>query len=229
MPHSYQVNDYEQPISEKAVSRAAEGLPEEGFIFCSFNAHYKIEPEIFSLWMRLLSELPTSLLWLAQGGATSRQKLQREAQARGIDAQRLIFADIRPKAEHLARLRLANLFLDTPICNAHTTASDALWAGLPLITCPGDTFTSRVAASLLTAANLPELIVPNLADYERLALKLAHQPSQLQQIRHKLAANRDTCPLFDTPRFVGYLEQAYLAMWQRYIAGEKPKTIVIPE
>ena len=229
MPYTYQVNDYQQPISEKPVSRAAEGLPEEGFIFCCFNAHYKIDPEIFDLWMRLLLEVPNSVLWLAQGWPTSRQNLRQEAQKRGVEPERLIFGNVLPKAEHLARLRLADLFLDTPICNAHTTASDALWAGVPLITCPGETFTSRVAASLLTAANLPELIVANLAEYQRLALKLARHPRQLQQAREKLAANRKSCPLFDTPRFVGYLEQAYQAMWERYLAGKKAKSIVIQE
>jgi predicted O-linked N-acetylglucosamine transferase (SPINDLY family) len=228
MPHTYQINDYRQPISESPVSRAAEGLPEEGFIFCCFNAHYKIDPEIFSLWMRLLLEVPNSVLWLAQGSPTSR-RLVKEAQKRGIKPERLIFSKILPKAEHLARLRLADLFLDTPICNAHTPASDALWAGVPLITYPGETFTSRVAASLLTAANLPELIVANLAEYQRLALSLARHPSELQKVRDKLAANRKRCPLFDTPRFVGYLEQAYQATWEQYLAGKKAKRIVIRE
>ncbi|MGB0384292.1 MAG: UDP-N-acetylglucosamine-peptide N-acetylglucosaminyltransferase [Ardenticatenaceae bacterium] len=229
MPHTYQINDYRQPICEKPVSRAAEGLPEEGFIFCCFNAHYKIDPEIFSLWMGLLLEVPNSVLWLAEGRLISRQNLRQEAQKRGIEPERLIFGKLLPKAEHLARLRLADLFLDTPICNAHTTASDALWAGVPLITCPGETFASRVAASLLTAANLPELIVANLAQYQRLALNLACHASELQQVRDKLAIDRKRGPLFDTPRFVGYLEQAYQAMWERHLTGQKAQPIVIRE
>ncbi|MHC5728956.1 MAG: O-linked N-acetylglucosamine transferase family protein, partial [Nostoc sp.] len=166
-----------------------------------------------------------SVLWLLVRFPAAEDNLKREAQAWGINSDRLIFAQYHTKAEHLARHQLADLFLDTLYYNAHTTASDALWAGLPIITCIGKTFASRVAASLLTAVGLPDLITNNLEQYEQLAIHLAHSPTALQEIKQKLAQNRTTYPLFDTPRFTRNLEQAYFAMWEIYAVGNPPQTI----
>ncbi len=228
LPHSYQANA-PQPIDKRTVTPEEEGLPPEAFVFCCFNNSFKIEPIIFDVWMRILAETPGSVLWLLARRASMRHNLAREAANRGIDPQRLIFARSVSKAKHLARHRLADLFLDTPLCNAHTTASDSLWAGLPPVTCLGETFASRVAASLLTAIGLPELITSNLEDYQRLALELAHDRDQLERLRAKLVANRVSEPLFDTPRMVRNLERAYQQMWQRHAAGELPAPITVEE
>jgi len=229
LPHSYQVNDHQQPIPEETPSRSDCGLPKGSFVFCCFNNNYKIEPAVFDVWMRILSQVPDSVLWLLRSSPLAEINLRKEAAARGIVGERLVFAVRQPKAQHLARHRLADLFLDTHYCNAHTTASDALWAGLPLLTCPGQTFASRVSASLLTAVGLPELIAVSLEAYETLALHLATHPDELHRIREKLEANRLTQPLFDTPRFARALEQAYRAMWSLYESGEQPRQIAIQD
>ncbi|MBV9124889.1 MAG: tetratricopeptide repeat protein [Planctomycetes bacterium] len=229
LPHSYQVNDHQQPIAPTPVSRTAAGLPERAFVFCCFNNSYKMEPMIFGTWMRILSQVPDSVLWLLSCGETSERNLRREAAACGVPADRLRFTPHLPKPEHLARLRLAHLFLDTYFVNAHTTASDALWAGVPVLTCPGSTFVSRVAASLLTAVGMPELIAADLSQYERLAVDLARRPDDLARLRRKLAGQRTTQPLFDTPRFVRNLERAYQTMWEAHLAGERPRVIVVTE
>ncbi|WP_375470562.1 TIGR03032 family protein [uncultured Nostoc sp.] len=229
LPHSYQVNDHQQAIASTRVTRSQYNLPESGFVFCCFNNNYKIEPQIFEVWMRILAAVPGSVLWLLVKFPAAEDNLKREAQARGINSDRLIFAQYHPKAEHLARHQLADLFLDTLYCNAHTTASDALWAGLPIITCLGKTFASRVAASLLTAVGLPDLITNNLEQYEQLAIHLGHSPTALQELKQRLAQNRTTYPLFDTPRFTRNLEQAYFAMWEIYAAGNPPQTIEVSD
>ncbi len=229
LPHTFMITDHSQPLPAGRATRAAQGLPEAGFVFCVFHNSYKIEPRIFDVWMRLLAQVPGSVLWLLAGERAVEPNLRREAAARGIAADRLIFARHQPKAEHLDRLRLADLFLDTLVYNAHTTAADALWVGLPLLTCPGETFASRVAAGLLTAIGLPELIAPTLEEYERLALHLARHPEELQGLRAKLTAQRTTWPLFDTPRFVRNLERAYRAMWGLHAAGKPPQPITIRE
>jgi predicted O-linked N-acetylglucosamine transferase (SPINDLY family) len=229
LPHCYQVNDHQQPIATTAFTRSGQGLPQRGFVFCCFNNSYKIEPGIFDVWMRVLARVPGSVLWLLSTGAALEQNLRREAETRGVAGERLVFARPLPKAEHLARHRLADLFLDTYVYNAHTTASDALWAGVPLLTCMGETFASRVAASLLTAVGVPELIVANLEEYERRAVRLAEHPEELRPLRERLAANRTTWPLFDTPRFARNLERAYRAMWQLHAAGRPPELIVVAE
>jgi protein O-GlcNAc transferase len=195
-------------------NRAEAGLPETGFVFCCFNHNWKITAPIFDVWMRLLAKVEGSVLWLLEGNATIGANLRKEAAARGIAPERLIFASRTTPDQHLARQQLADLFLDTLPYNAHTTASDALWAGLPLITLPGNSFPARVAASILHAANLPELIAADLAGYESLALKLAHDPTALTAIREKLA-NKSAMPLFDTARFTRKLEAAYLTMLRR--------------
>jgi len=197
-----------------APTRSEAGLPEAGFVFCCFNHNWKITAAIFDVWMRLLGQVEGSLLWLLEGNAAIGANLRKEAAARGVAPERLIFAGRTTPEQHLARQQLADLFLDTLPYNAHTTASDALWAGLPLITLPGQSFPARVAASILQAANLPELIVPDLAAYESLALKLARDPAALKAIREKLA-DRSAMPLFDTARFTRNLEAAYLAMLER--------------
>jgi protein O-GlcNAc transferase len=229
LPHSYQVNDREQPIAATPNRRTPHGLPEKGFVYCSLNNGYKFEPLIFGVWMNVLKSVPGSVLWLLSAGATMEANLRREAAARGVAPDRLVFAPTLSKPEHLARLRLADLFLDTHLVNAHTTASDALWAGVPLLTCPGGKFAARVAASLLTAVGLPELIAPDLPAYERLAVRLARQPEELRRLRDKLAAQRTTWPLFDTPRFVRNLERAFREMWDVWAAGEAPRSIEVVE
>jgi predicted O-linked N-acetylglucosamine transferase (SPINDLY family) len=229
MPHSYQVNDATKVIAERTFSRAELGLPDDAFVFCCFNANYKITPDLFDIWMRLLAAVPGSVLWLLDGHPVATGNLRKEAGKRGVDPARLVFASRLPLPEHLARHRQADLFLDTFHYNAHTTASDALWAGLPVLTCLGNTFPGRVAASLLNAVGLPELITRDHAGYEALALELARNPEQLRALREKLAANRLTQPLFDTALFTRHLEAAYLAMQARHEAGLGPDRIVVED
>jgi len=227
MPDSYQPNDDTRVIAASAPTREEEGLPGQGFVFCSFNNSYKITPHVFDVWMRLLDKVPGSVLWLLEGNTIAPVNLRREAAARGIAPERLIFAPRRDLPTHLARHRHADLFLDTLPVNAHTTASDALWAGLPVVTCAGTSFAGRVAASLLAAAGLDELVAHSLDEYEALALSLASDADKLAAVRAKLAATRDTCALFDTKRYCASLESAYVAMWQRHERGEAPAALSI--
>ena len=227
LPHSYQVNDRRREIAASTPVRRQHGLPEEGFVFACFNNNYKITPVVFDIWMRLLDRVPNSVLWLMAGHEIAQANLQREAEARGITRDRLVFAPRAPLPEHLARQRLADLFLDTLPCNAHTTASDALWVGLPVLTCLGSTFAGRVAASLLTAVGLPELVTSSLADYEALALQLATDADRLAALRQKLQTQRDSAPLFDTPLFTVHLERAYEQMAERNRQGLAPAAIVV--
>ena len=196
-------------------TRAEAGLPSDGFVFCCFNHNWKITAPLFDIWMRLLGQVDGSVLWLLKGNDDIVGNLRREAQARGVDPDRLIFAPRTTPQQHLARQQLADLMLDTLPYNAHTTASDALWTGLPLVTMPGHSFPARVAASILTAAGGPDLIAPDLAGYEALALKLARESDALKAVKNKLAANRNTAPLFDTARFTRNLEAAYIAMLEQ--------------
>jgi protein O-GlcNAc transferase len=227
LPHSYQQNDDKRPIAEKTVTRAQSGLPERGLVFCSFNNNYKFTPDVFSIWMRLLQQVEGSVLWLLEGNASAPDNLRAEAARRGVGPERIVFAPKMPVEDHLARHRLADLFLDTLPYNAHTTASDALWAGLPVLTCRGTTFAGRVAASLLTAVGLPDLITESLADYEALALRLAREPDFLAALRANLAANRAGCALFDTARFTRHVEAAYSRMWERHRRGEPPAAFAV--
>jgi predicted O-linked N-acetylglucosamine transferase (SPINDLY family) len=222
LPGSYQANDSQRSIAESAPTRAEERLPANGFVFCSFNSCYKITPEVFAIWMRLLHDVEGSCLWLFDDKADAVRNLRREAIASGIEQDRLVFAARKPQAEHLARHELADLFLDTLPCNAHTTASDALWAGLPVLTCRGTTFAGRVAASLLSAVGLPELITSSLDEYEMLARKLANDAALLRPIKVKLAQNRVTHSLFDTAGFTRNLERAYSIMVDRCRSGLAP-------
>src|SRR5262249_19050016 len=182
LPDCYQPNDRRRQIGERTPARAEVGLPEQGFVFCSFNSNWKITPEVFDVWMRLLKAIDGSVLWLLRDNATAGQNLRKETLARGVDPGRLVVAPRMKLEDHLARHRLADLFLDTLPCNAHTTASDALWAGLPVVTCMGKAFAGRVAASLLHAIGLPELVTSSMADYEALALALAGGSGPLPRI-----------------------------------------------
>ena len=222
LPDSYQPNDRTRSSTGKVMSRAVAGLPETGFVFCCFNNSFKIQPQIFDVWMRLLRETSGSVLWLLADNPVAVTNLKREAVTRGIDSSRLVFAPRAGQDDHLARHRLADLFLDTLPYNAHTTASDALWSGLPLLTCMGGTFAGRVAASVLSSAGLPELVTSTMPDYEALALALARDHGRLAAIKVKLVQNRNTCSLFDAARFTRHLEDAYTLMRERSERGEKP-------
>ena len=229
MPHSYQVNNTSQMISKQDWRKVDFGLPERGFVFCSFNEGYKIEPVMFNSWMNILMEVPDGILWLLRVNETAAKNLRREAEARGVRPERLVFAEKLLKGEHLARLRLADLALDTRIVNGAATTSDALWAGVPVITLKGDNFASRMSSSILTGIGLSELIVHNIEEYEALAVRLAHNPGELQTVRQKLTKNLLTEPLFDTPRFTKNLERAYKGMWEIFAGGEKPRQIEVAE
>jgi predicted O-linked N-acetylglucosamine transferase (SPINDLY family) len=223
LPDCYQPNDRYRQVADSAPTRSACGLPEHGFVFCCFNNSYKITPKIFDVWMRLLRNVEGSVLWLFDAYPNVRENLVRQAEQRRIDATRLIFAPRVATPDHLARQRLADLFLDTLPYNAHTTASEALWVGLPVLTLRGTTFAGRVAASLLHAIGLPELVTETLEDYEAQAYRIATQPEVLGELRRKLVANRATHPLFDTPRFARHIENAFRRMWDIWTAGEAPQ------
>lgn len=227
LPGSYQPNDDRRAIAAGGFDRAGAGLPTDGFVFCCFNQAYKIGPAEFAIWMRLLERVPGSVLWLLRPNPAAEANLRREAQARGVDPDRLVFADHLPNAEHLARLRLADLFLDTFHYNAHTTASDALWAGLPVVTKAGRQFAARVGASLLHATGLPDLVTASDADYEALAVGLAEHPAKLAAVRARLAENRLTQPLFDTRRYARAIEEGYTAAHRRHLDGLAPAHIEI--
>jgi protein O-GlcNAc transferase len=222
LPECYLCTDDKREIAERTPTRAECGLPETGFVFCCFNNAFKINPVFFDVWMRLLSATPGSALWLLDAGPWAKVNLAREAAARSVAPERLVFAPRRPPAEHLARQRLADLFLDTLPYNAHVTTSDALWAGLPVLTCAGETFAGRVAGSLLRAIGLDELVTTSLEEYEAVASRLAHEPESLAHLRARLAQNRLTHPLFDTARFTGNIETAYRRMWETWKTGKPP-------
>lgn len=227
LPHCYQVNDSLRRISDRQFSRTELGLPEQGFVFCCFNNNYKILPPVFDVWMRLLQAVPGSVLWLLEDNPAVSTHLRREAQLRGVAAERLVFAPRMPTADHLARHRMADLFLDTLPVNAHTTASDALWAGLPVLTCMGRSFAARVAASLLHTVGLPELVTETAQDYEALAIALARDPARLQALRDKLHAQKASSPLFNARQAARDIEAAYLAMHRRHTQGLGPDVIEV--
>ena len=226
LPDCYLVNDSTRPIG-MTPTRAEAGLPDQGFVFCCFNNVWKITAPIFDVWMRLLQAVPGSMLWLKDGNDGVKANLRREAAARGVDPQRLVFAARLALDMHLARHRLADLFLDTFPYNAHTTASDALWSGLPVVTCAGESFVSRVAASQLHAIGLPELVADNLEGYEALAFKLARDETLLQSLRRRLEDNRLNAPLFDTDRFRRHMEAAYTTMWKASQRGAPPESFSV--
>jgi len=220
LPDAYLPTDASVKISERTPTRQECGLPETGIVFCSFSHDYKINPPLFDMWMRLLAQVPGSVLWLMSRSQVSQANLRKEAQARGIDPSRLVFAGRVPLVEdHMARYRQADIFLDTHPYNAHTTAADALMAGLPMVTFMGGAFPARVAGSLLHAMGLPELVADSKAGYEALALKLASDPELLASVKAKVRAHRHTHALFDTERFCRNLEAIYVAMWRQTELG----------
>ena len=227
MPDCYQVNDSTRAISERKPSRQEYGLPENGFVFCCFNASYKITPKVFNVWTRLLKAVPGSVLWLLESNPYATANLKREAEDRGVADQRLVFAGHLPYADHLARFAVADLFLDTFPYNAHTLASDALWGGCPVVSCSGRTFPSRVAGSLLRSVGLAELVCGSLTEYENLALALAGDAGRLRAVREKLWTTRVAAPVFDTRRFVRHLETAFETMWELYRRGEAPGSFAV--
>jgi protein O-GlcNAc transferase len=229
LPHCYQPNDRKRPSGVAGLSRNACGLSETDFVFCSFNQSYKIEPKLFAIWMRLLSGMPDSVLWLLDDVRETKANLRKEAERHGISPERLVFAPVRPLEEHLARYGLADLVLDTFPYTSHTTGSDALWAGCPMLTMKGETFASRVAASLLLNVGLGQLIASSFAEYEAQALDLARDRPRLEALRRQLRAQRDTAPLFDSPRFTRGLEAAYERMWAQFAKGNAPQAFTVRE
>jgi protein O-GlcNAc transferase len=227
LPDSYQPNDNRRARPVSDTTRSEQGLPEHGFVFCSFNNTFKLGPAMFDIWMRLLRQLDGSVLWLLEGDGLVPPNLRREAERRGVPASRLIFAKRVAQEDHLARHRLADLFLDTLPYDAHTTASDALWMGLPVLTCPGQTFAGRVAASLLSTAGLEELIAPSLEDYEAMALKLARDRPLLDSLRERVERSGHDGRLFDTALYTRQIEAAYVQMWERFQRGEPPESISV--
>lgn len=224
LPDTFYIYDAAEPLVDVPITRADCGLPETGIVFCAFHNHYKIDPGIFDSWMRILHKVPGSVIWLAGRDHVAMENLKREATVRGIDVARLCFAPIESRERYRARFRLADLYLDTRYFTAMTTACDALWAGLPLITCPGEGFTSRVSASLLTAIGLDDCILPDLDAYENTAVELASDPIRLAGLRERLARNRLTTSLFDTEARVRQLEAAFGEMWRRNLAGLPPES-----
>lgn len=220
LPHCYYPTDHRQPVDPLIPRRSAVGLPEKAFVFCSFNQAFKIDPIMFDCWMAVLRDVPDSVLWLSEGGETVAANLRREAERRDVAPERLVFAGHLPKPQHLARLKLADLCMDTRIYNGHTTTADALWVGVPVVTLKGRHFASRVSASLLTALGIEELITVDLSGYRDLCAALALDHRRLAGLRDKIAAHRRIMPLFDTPKFVRGLERAYRQMWQNHRRSE---------
>lgn len=229
LPHCYQINDNTQAISNKDWKKADFGLPEDSFVFCSFNQGYKIGPEMFNTWMNILRQVPEGVLWLQRENEIVEKNLKREAEGRGVKPERLIFTERMPKDQHLGRLKLADMALDTQIVNGAATTSDALWAGVPVITLQGGSFASRMSSSILTALGMSELITQTLEEYESLVVGMACNHDKLKEIRRKISKNRLEGPLFDTPKFVRNLENAYKEMWKVFVAGERPRQIEITE
>jgi len=221
LPHSHHPGAL-RSIAAPNSARGKVGLPDSGFVFCSFNNNYKIAPDVFAIWMRLLAAVPDSVIWLLEDNKAAARNLRHQASSKGIPPERLVFAPRIDQDGHLARHRFADLVLDTLPCNAGATASDALMMGVPVLTTLGKTFVGRIAASILHAAGLPELIAATQADYETLALELARKPEMLGALKEKLARNRGTCPLFDTPRYTRALEEGYVRMWQMQQSGGAP-------
>jgi predicted O-linked N-acetylglucosamine transferase (SPINDLY family) len=227
LPESYQANDSRRKVAERTPTRAEVGLPEKAFVFCCFNNSYKILPTMFDVWMRLLRDVPGSVLWILEDNALAGRNLRKEAQTRDVDPGRLVLAPRVGVAEYRARCRLADLFLDTLPYNGHGTTSDMLWAGLPVLTCAGSAFAGRVAGSLLHAAGLPELVTASLGEYQALALKLARGDRLLGELRTRLERNRASAPLFDTDRFRRHIESAFRTMWEIWQRGDKPRAFAV--
>ncbi|MDC0096116.1 tetratricopeptide repeat protein [Amylibacter sp.] len=229
LPNTYLPTDNSRELSKKKMNRSELGLPDNAFVFCCFNNNYKISTNEFDIWMRLLTKVENSVLWLRHSNQFSQTNMSNEAQKRNVNPSRLVFADKITMDKHLARQRFADLFVDTFAFNAHTTAAEALWAGLPLVTKLGKGFAARVAGSLLNAVGLPELITETEQDYEALILELATNPIKLAEIKEKLAINRLTQPLFNTELYTKHLENGYQQAYQNYFDGNLPQTIIVPK
>jgi protein O-GlcNAc transferase len=227
LPHCYLVSDSKRPIAQRSLARSEFGLADAAFVFCCFNSPHKINAPVFDVWMRVLAAVPGSMLWLVQHNEWATENLRKEANLRGVDPARLVFSPRLSYADHLAALRLGDLFLDTWPYNAHTTASDALWVGLPVLTCSGRSFASRVAGSLLHAIGMPELVTHAAGDYEAMAIKLANTPDLLGEQRRRLAANVHTAPLFQTALFTSHIDAAFMQMWERHKRGEAPESFAV--
>jgi predicted O-linked N-acetylglucosamine transferase (SPINDLY family) len=227
LPVCYQANDSCFGRDTSATSRRDWGLPEQGLVLCCFNNSYKLSPGIFDIWMRLLSATPGSALWLLATNGLAEANLRKEAAKRGVDPARLVFAAVVPAAVHVERHRHADLFLDTLPCNAHTTASDALWGGLPVLTCRGETFAGRVAGSLLNTVGMGELVTTSLEEYELTARALLADPARLRAMRQKIEQKRDVNALFDLPTLSRAIETAFERMWQRHLAGLEPQAFAV--
>jgi predicted O-linked N-acetylglucosamine transferase (SPINDLY family) len=228
LPNSYLPSDCTRDVGDVVFTREELGLPSTGFVFCCFNGSYKIGPRTFDSWMRILTRVPDGVLWLSASNLTAMNNLRGEAARRGVDPGRLVFAGRMPSAkEHLARHRTADLFLDTLPYNAHATAIDALWAGLPVLTLIGEAFPGRVGASLLTAIDLQELIASTAGEYEAMAVQLAEDPRRLADLRQRLALNRLSAPLFDSVSFTRHLEAGFVEIMGRFWAGLPPEHIYV--
>ena len=227
MPDSYQINNDERVISEKTFSRSEFGLPEKSFVYCCFNQPYKITPNEFPIWMNILRSVPNSVLWLLQYNEKSKSNLKKLAENEDVDPNRLIFSERMPNSEHLARHKLADLFLDTFNVNAHTTTSDSLWGELPVLTMAGRSFASRVSASLLNSIGLEELITYNKKDYERLAIEIGNSPNYSKELKDKLIKNKYSSPLFDSAKFTNNLENIYIDLYDNYFDGKKMEDLNI--
>jgi len=229
LPNTYMPTDDTRKLSEKCISRGDMGLPDNAFVFCCFNNNYKITSSEFNIWMGLLNKVDESVLWLRESNQFSQLNIKNEAKKRKVDPSRIVFADKAPMDEHLARQKLADLFIDTFAFNAHTTATEALWAGLPVVTKTGQGFAARVAGSLLNAVGLPELIAENEKGYEEIILELATNPKKLTQLKEKLNHNLFSTPLFNTRKYTNHLETAYQMAYDRYFNNQKTEDIFIPE
>jgi predicted O-linked N-acetylglucosamine transferase (SPINDLY family) len=229
LPHCYYPTDFRQPVAQRFWERSDFGLPHKGVVLCCFNQPYKIDAAVFDCWLSVMARVPDAVLWLQEKNATVTANLCREAGKRGIDPKRLVFSEPLAKDLHLARLKLADLCLDTRIYNGHTTTADALWMGVPVVTLLGAHFASRVSASILSALGMTELITQTMNDYHNLTLNLAADSDALRRIREKIAYNRHRKPLFDTPRFARNLEKAYREMWRIYQRGGNPRPLTVEE
>ncbi len=228
MPYCYQANDNRMAIGKQPYTRSLWHLPETAFVFCSFNQPYKIDAPVFAIWMDILRQVDHGVLWLIERSPLARENLRRAADQAGIDPARLVFAGFVPLEDNLARLQHADVVLDTLIYNGGATTSNALWAGVPVLTLPGGHWVSRMSASALKALGLPDMIAHDPEDYVRKAVDLALNPVKLEGIRSRLRHQRSTTPLFDTAMFTGHMEYAYQKMWQRHVQGMKPKAFQVP-
>ena len=229
LPYSYQINDNRQRPADRIPARKAVGLPEKGTIFCSFNTHYKIDPVMFAAWMKVLNQVPGSVLWLLDGGIRLRSNLLRSASRHNVEPDRIVFSEKLPKDEHLARLKVADLALDTRVYGGHTTTTDALWAGLPVVALKGAHFASRVSSSILAAAGVPELVTESIRTYIDLAVELGSNKARLKALRYKILRNHSCAPLFDTTQMVRFIETAYEEMWANYCKGKLIKDIIVDD